>query len=79
MKEIVDQEHLECAKKMIQVLSTYREAEDLIHIGAYSEGSDTKIDFAKEMIGKINAFLQQDIYQKVNFKESIDQLQALFT
>ena len=64
---------------MIQVLSTYREAEDLIHIGAYSDGNDPEIDFAKKMIGKINAFLQQDIDQKVSFKESIDQLQALFT
>ncbi len=79
MKEIVDQEHLGSAKKMIQVLSTYREAEDLIHIGAYSEGSDPEIDYAKKMIGKINAFLQQDIYQKVNFKESVDQMEALFT
>jgi flagellum-specific ATP synthase len=64
---------------MIQVLSTYREAEDLIHIGAYSEGNDPEIDFAKNMISRINAFLQQDIDQKVTFEESIDQLQALFT
>jgi flagellum-specific ATP synthase len=78
MKEIVDKEHLESAKRMIQVLSTYREAEDLIHIGAYSEGSDPEIDFAKKMIGKINTFLQQDIYQKVDFKESVDQMEALF-
>ena len=79
MKEIIDQEHLELAKKMIQVLSTYREAEDLIHIGAYSDGSDPEIDFAIKMIGKINAFLRQDIYQKVTFRESVGQLKSLFS
>ena len=79
MKEIVDQEHLELARKMIKVLSTYREAEDLIHIGAYSEGSDSEIDFAIKMIGRINGFLRQEIKQKVTFQESLDQLKSLLS
>ena len=79
MKEIVDQEHLELSRRMIQVLSTYREAEDLIHIGAYSDGSDPEIDFAIKKIGRINAFLRQEIYQKVTFQESVDQLRSIFS
>ena len=79
MKDIIDPQHLEHAKELIKVLSTYREAEDLINIGAYVDGSDSAIDFAKKMIHKINSFLQQDIYQKVPFQESIDQLENLFT
>jgi flagellum-specific ATP synthase len=59
-------------------MATYIEAEDLINIGAYVDGSDPRIDFAKMMINKINMFLQQDIDQKVTFEDSVSQLKALF-
>ena len=78
MRDIVDPGHLDNAKKLVRVLSVYREAEDLINIGAYVDGSDPKIDYAKKMIDKINSFLQQDIYQKVSFGESAAGLKALF-
>lgn len=79
MRDIVDTEHLDNARRLIKVLSTYREAEDLINIGAYVDGSDSEIDFAKKMIGEINSFLQQDIYQKATFQESVARLKALFS
>ena len=78
MRDIVDPGHLDNAKKLVRVLSVYREAEDLINIGAYVDGSDPKIDYAKKMIDKINSFLQQDIDQKVSFGESVAGLKALF-
>ena len=78
MKDIIDPEHLDNAKKFVKVLSTYREAEDLINIGAYMDGSDPQIDYAKEIIGKINSFLQQDIYEKITFEESVARLKDLF-
>jgi flagellum-specific ATP synthase len=79
MKEVVAPEHLGRAKRLSQVLATYREAEDLINIGAYVDGSDPDIDFAKKMISKIHKFLQQDISQKVAFKESAAKLGSLFS
>lgn len=78
MQDIIDHEHLDSAKKLIKVLATYREVEDLINIGAYVDGSDPKIDYAKKMIGKINTFLKQDINHKATFKESVERLKALF-
>jgi flagellum-specific ATP synthase len=78
MNHIVDPEHLAAARKLVQVLSTYREAEDLIRIGAYVDGSDPQIDFAKKMIGSINRFLQQGMDQKVTFEESVSRLKGLF-
>ncbi len=78
MKDIVTDEHLQYANRFVRVLSTYREAEDLINIGAYMDGSDPQIDFAKKMIGRFNGFLQQDIYQSVSFDESVAELKALF-
>jgi flagellum-specific ATP synthase len=79
MGDIVSREHLDSAKKLIKVISIYREAEDLINIGAYVDGSDPRIDYAKKMIGKINTFLRQDINDKITFKESVKRLNALFS
>lgn len=78
MKDVVDPDHLNNARKLIRTLSTYNEAEDLINIGAYVEGSDVRIDYAKQMIGRIDSFLQQNIDQKITFEESVDRLKALF-
>jgi flagellum-specific ATP synthase len=77
MKDIVEPEHLNHAKQLLQVLAVYREAEDLITIGAYAEGSDSEIDYAKKVIGDINSFLKQDMYEKVSFDESVARLSAL--
>jgi flagellum-specific ATP synthase len=79
MREIIEKEHLSAVRRLIQVMAVYRDAEDLINIGAYVDGSDPEIDFAKKMIGSINTFLTQDIHQKVGFDESVARLKALFT
>jgi len=77
MYDIVESDHLNMARKLIKVLATYRDAEDLINIGAYIDGTDPQIDFAKKMIHKINSFLQQDINQSITFKESISRLKEM--
>jgi len=79
MRDIIEPEHLGNVKKLLQVLKVYRDAEDLIAIGAYVDGSDPEIDYAKRMIGTIHSFLRQDIHQKVRFDESIARLKALFS
>jgi len=77
MKDVVDPEHLDSARKFIKILSTYRAAEDLINIGAYVDGSEPEIDIAKRMIHGMNLFLQQDIYHRVTFEESVAKLREL--
>ncbi len=77
MKDIVTPEHTQNGKRLLSVLATYRDVEDLINIGAYVDGSDPQVDFAKGMIADINQFLQQDLFQKVTYKQSVDQLQTL--
>ena len=42
-------------------------------------GRVSKIDFAVQMIDRINAYLQQDIGTRVVMEESIAQLAYLFT
>lgn len=77
MHDIVESDHLDLARKLVKVLATYRESEDLINIGAYVDGTDPQIDYAKKMIHKINSFLQQDINQSIGFKDSIVRLKEL--
>lgn len=78
MNDIVKPEQRRLATKTIKTLAVYREAEDLINIGAYADGSDPEIDFAKKSIGKINGFLQQGMHEKASFDESLSALMRLF-
>jgi flagellum-specific ATP synthase len=78
MMEITSKEHYELASKIKDVMVTYRDARDLINIGAYVKGSNPKIDYACTMIEKINVFLQQDIQDRANFDDTLQQLKALF-
>ncbi|HSQ85268.1 MAG TPA: FliI/YscN family ATPase [Desulfobacterales bacterium] len=77
MYDIVDDDHLNMARKLVKVLATYREAEDLINIGAYVDGTDPQIDYAKKNIHNIHSFLQQDINESMSFKESITRLKKV--
>jgi flagellum-specific ATP synthase len=78
MDDIIDPEQRQYANKLKETLAVYRKAEDLINIGAYVAGSNTKIDYAIEMIEKINLYLKQDIDESTAFDESIAQLARLF-
>ena len=63
MNEVVSKEHLQAAQNMRALMATYRDAEDLIHIGAYVKGSSKKIDAAIAKIDAINGFLCQGIFE----------------
>ncbi len=78
MIDIVSAEHLGYARKLREVVSRYRKAEDLINIGAYKAGSNAEIDYAINMMGRINKYLCQGIDEKVNLDNSIKGLRRLF-
>jgi len=59
MNDIVDEEHLQLANSMREILSVYYQNYDLISIGAYKSGTNKKLDEAIDKIGKINEFLCQ--------------------
>lgn len=63
MNEVVSKSHLKAAQNMRSLMAVYKDAEDLIHIGAYVKGSSKKIDEAIEKIDSINDFLCQDIFE----------------
>ena len=78
MSSIVDSQHKKAAGQLKNVLATYAEAEDLVNIGAYKAGSNPSIDYALSKIDAVNQFLQQDVYEKISFEESIQRLEELF-
>jgi len=67
MVDVVAPEHLQAAQKMRALMAVYREAEDLIHIGAYVKGSSKRIDEAIGKIDSINEFLCQGIFEVDNY------------
>jgi len=77
MTEVVSEAHLEQANRVKDTMITYREAEDLINIGAYQEGNNPRIDFAITHIDTINTFLRQGIEEHVPFDESVGQMMGL--
>ena len=77
MIDVVDDEHRNEVYKIKDLIATYHESEDLINIGAYSKGSNPKIDNAIKHMDSINEFLRQDIYEKFDIKESREKLHEL--
>jgi flagellum-specific ATP synthase len=78
MSQIADPAHKKAAGKLKNVMATYNEAEDLINIGAYKKGSNAEIDYAISKIGEVNAYLRQDVMEKVDFAQAIEGLEGMF-
>jgi flagellum-specific ATP synthase len=74
MPDIVTDSHRKRVMMFNEVLATYREAEDLINIGAYSKGSNPQIDHALSKIGQLRSFLKQDMYEKSMFESTLERL-----
>ena len=69
MNEIASKEDIKIASFARDMLAEYREAEDLINIGAYASGTNKK---------HIINFLKQGINEKSSFNETISSLRRVF-
>jgi flagellum-specific ATP synthase len=77
MIDVVSKEQITLAMQFKDILATYREAEDLINIGAYAEGSNPKIDLAIQKFEAFNQFLRQDIGESASMQDCIGGLQQI--
>lgn len=77
MSDVVTEEHLEMAAKIKNIMSTYKEFEDLISIGAYKKGNNPEVDYAIEKMGKVNEFLRQKVNETVGPAEVIEQMKRI--
>ncbi len=71
MRDVSPREHMAVRDKAVNVLSSYRSAEDMITIGAYIDGSDPDVDEAKHLMPGIVQFLRQGMDRKVDMENSI--------
>ncbi len=78
MSSIVDERHKKVSGQLKNVLATYTEAEDLVNIGAYKPGSNKNIDYALSKIDAVNQFLRQDVYEKIEFEQIVEDLAQIF-
>ena len=77
MPNIVDENQINIANEIKDIMATYKESEDLINIGAYKSGSNGKIDRSIRLINKINDFLTQGIMEKVTYDDTIETLKSI--
>lgn len=74
MGDVVNQAQMQAAADFKRILSTYREAEDLINIGAYENGSNPEIDRSIEMINALREFITQDMNTGSDLKTTQEEL-----
>ncbi len=77
MPDIVTKQHRERTIIFNEILSTYREAEDLINIGAYVKGSNPQIDHALNKMSYMRSFLKQDIFESSEYRSTLDRLNEI--
>ncbi|MBK4716725.1 MULTISPECIES: flagellar protein export ATPase FliI [Tenebrionibacter/Tenebrionicola group] len=78
MTELITPDHYKKVKTFKQLLSSYQRNRDLISVGAYAAGSDPQLDRAIKLYPQLEAWLQQDIYERSGYEESREGLFALF-
>ena len=78
MVDIVDAEHVEQANYVKNRMAVYREARDLINIGAYAKGSNPEIDESIRLNDAINEMLRQGITEQITFEGSREMLAKIY-
>ncbi len=69
--EIVPREQLQASRRLRQCLATFKEAEELINIGAYVPGANPDIDKARNVMPELNAILQQDMLDNTPYENTM--------
>jgi len=77
MNDVISPEHKVLAGVVREHISVYRNAKDLIDIGAYTPGSNPKIDAAIAHMDNILAFTRQGVEDHAGFEEMLKQLKEI--
>jgi len=74
MPDVATPEHTQAAGALRRLYAAYRASEDLIHLGAYQQGSNSEIDLAISRIADIDAFLRQPFDERADFQDTLRRL-----
>jgi len=77
MNTVTSETHKQAAQKVREIYATYTDAEDLISIGAFSPGSNKRIDGSVALIDRIQNFLIQPTRRRCTFTQTVEQLQEI--
>ncbi|WP_421254383.1 flagellar protein export ATPase FliI [Aeromonas sp. 600948] len=77
MPMVTSPEHMELARTLKQFYSLYQQNRDLITIGAYSQGSDPRIDRAIIQKPYLDQFLQQGMREVIHYDDGLQALQMV--
>lgn len=75
--DVITPEHNEAALKIKELIAVYKEAEDLISVGAYKQGINQKLDRAVKNMDEINQFLRQRTHDVTSYDETVELLEIL--
>lgn len=79
LTEITSQGHQHDIRRFKQLYSTYRQNRDLISVGAYTRGSDARLDEAVDFYPHLMGFIQQGINEPVTLGSSLQKLNTLIS
>ena len=74
MPKVASREHKIVASHLRDLMSAYKQSEDLILVGAYARGSNAKVDKAISIIDDLTALLRQDVSEKLDIAQLFDQM-----
>jgi flagellum-specific ATP synthase len=77
MSAVTTREHKVAAQKLKEIYAIYNDAQDLINIGAFSSGSNRRIDGAIALIDRISDFLIQPVRKRTSFNETVGRMIAI--
>lgn len=78
MPAVAPQKVKQAAAKVRELLAAYRQAQDLISIGAYVSGSNAKVDEALRNMTRIEGFLRQSTDDRSDFHTTAHRVTTLF-
>ncbi|MBL8913051.1 MAG: FliI/YscN family ATPase [Archangium sp.] len=76
MSDVTTVTHRELATNGRDALAAYKEAADLLEVGAYQAGSNPRVDRALPIIGTLNAFLKQSPGEHFSLEQTLAQVKA---
>ncbi|RLS96995.1 MAG: FliI/YscN family ATPase [Planctomycetota bacterium] len=77
--QVSDKNHAQARRHMSRMLAAYREAEELIQIGAYAKGSNPDVDAAIALKPSIEAFLRQGSDERCELPRTLRALMDIST
>jgi flagellum-specific ATP synthase len=75
--QVSDSSQIQASRKLREALSLVDQAQDLINLGAYSKGSNPRLDNVLSIREEINRFLQQEPHDASSRKDTLARLQRL--